>query len=292
MLGCESVFEKSGELASRLLGVSVNSSQCYRICQSVSESIDETELNSPSEDLKVEMDDAQAVIYGMVDGSMLQMDEGWQETKVGRVFKADLVVDSQPPKWQSHHSEYVAHRGYYEEFTAKFEQLFPPNSPCQKVFVTDGAIWIANWLNEKYPDATLILDYFHVSEKLAKIALLLDEPREWYDQQVDKIWKGDVNSVCESIEKLSINDQKLKINTQEYLKTNQYRMKYDEYRAKNLMIGSGHIEASHKSVLQERMKRSGQHWSEKGADNMIKLRVAYKSNKFDIITKTIKKAAA
>jgi uncharacterized surface protein with fasciclin (FAS1) repeats len=288
------VYSKSGELASRLLGITVNSSQCYRVCQSVSECIDEDLLNSPSKSLEKIENEVNNMVYGLIDGSMLQMERGWQETKVGRVMKADMVVKNKEPKWQVSQSEYVAHRGYFEEFTSKFEQLLPPDSPCEKVFVTDGAVWIANWLNEKYPKATLILDYFHVSEKIAQIALKLEEDRQrpWYDQQMDSIWLNDVNAVCEAIEKLENVEQKLKINTQEYLKINQYRMNYKDYRAKNLMIGSGHIEAAHRSVLQERMKRSGQHWSENGADNMIKLRVAYRSGKFDIITQTIKNVAA
>jgi hypothetical protein len=262
------------------------------VCQSVSEAIDEDSLNSPSKPLEAIENGANNVVYGLVDGSMLQMSQCWQEAKVGRVMKADRVGEGKEPKWQISQSEYVAHRGHFEEFTGKFEQLLPPNSPCEKVFITDGALWIANWLNEKYPNATFILDYFHVSEKIAQIALKLEEQRLWYDQQMDSIWLNDVKAVCEAIEKLENIEPKLKINTQEYLKTNQYRMNYKDYRDRNLMIGSGHIEAAHRSVLQERMKRSGQHWSEKGADNMIKLRVAYKSNKFDIITQTIKKAAA
>ena len=38
------------------------------------------------------------------------------------------------------------------------------------------------------------------------------------------------------------------------------------------------------TLLQVRMKRSGQRWSDEGCDKMIKLRVALRSQKFDLIT--------
>ena len=39
------------------------------------------------------------------------------------------------------------------------------------------------------------------------------------------------------------------------------------------IIGSGAIESAHRTVIQKRMKQSGQRWSFKGATNMLRLRV-------------------
>ncbi len=38
------------------------------------------------------------------------------------------------------------------------------------------------------------------------------------------------------------------------------------------LIGSGAIESAHRTVLQKRMKLSGQRWSKAGAQNMLHLR--------------------
>ena len=76
-----------------------------------------------------------------------------------------------------------------------------------------------------------------------------------------------------------------------YFENNVYRMKYDQYRKRGLMIASGPIESAHRTVLQVRMKRSGQHWSENGCDKMVKLRIAYRSNKFGLISDIFKRAA-
>jgi hypothetical protein len=52
------------------------------------------------------------------------------------------------------------------------------------------------------------------------------------------------------------------------------RMDYKTY--KNIRVGlidAGAIESAHRTVVQKRMKQSGQRWSNKGAQNMLNLRV-------------------
>ena len=223
---------------------------------------------------------------------MLQMEQGWQETKVGRVFKAEMVEKSDPLKWEIGVSEYVANRGHCSEFIDKFEQLLPPESGCKKVFITDGAVWIGNWLSDSYPDSTHILDFFHVCEKIALASKASEDSEKWLKKQKERLLNGKHKKVCKAIEKLEKYDADSKVGLLSYMKNNAYRMKYDEYRQKGIMISSGPIESAHRTVLQVRMKRSGQHWSENGCDNMIKLRVAYRSKKFGLITQIFKKQAA
>ncbi len=57
------------------------------------------------------------------------------------------------------------------------------------------------------------------------------------------------------------------------------------------MIGSGPIESAHRTLLQIRMKRCGQRWSDECCDKMTKLRVALRSQKFDLITNIFRKFA-
>ena len=66
----------------------------------------------------------------------------------------------------------------------------------------------------------------------------------------------------------------------QYLRRNAYRMEYDKYRERGLMIGSGAIEAAHRTVIQSRMKLSGQRWAKAGVDAMLKLRVRYESKRW------------
>lgn len=293
LLGCSEVFKAVPQLAESLLGIKTSESQVYRICNAASEALAEADLNSPSEPLASLEADPQELIYGMVDGSMLFTDDGWQESKVGRVFKGVL----RQPKAKKHHSwditnsEYVAKRGHWKLFAKEFERLLPPDSPCQKVFITDGALWIGLWLLGQYPDAVHILDFFHVCEKLAKVAVWADTA-DWFEQMKTHLLAGRQLKVRQSVLQMKQLPAEQKDDLLTYLENNEYRMKYDEYRSKGLMIGSGPIESAHRTLLQVRMKRSGQRWSDEGCDKMIKLRVALRSQKFDLITNIFRKSAA
>jgi hypothetical protein len=55
-------------------------------------------------------------------------------------------------------------------------------------------------------------------------------------------------------------------------------MQYKTFQEKGLLIGSGAIEAAHRTVIQQRLKLSGQRWTKIGAQQIVNLRIAYKSN--------------
>ncbi len=225
----------------------------------------------------------------MVDGSFLFTDKGWKEIKVGRVFTATPDQET-GLDWEMGQSEYVAQRGGYKHFTEKFETLLPPGSGCKKVFITDGASWITNWLTEYYPDSLQILDFFHVCEKLATVPQLAPCEKDWFKNHKALLLAGESEKVCSSIRQLKFFDGKPSLLN--YLEKNAFRMEYDKYRDKKLTISSGPIESAHRTVLQTRMKRSGQRWSNGGCDTMIKLRVAYRSAKGSLITNALRKQAA
>ena len=69
------------------------------------------------------------------------------------------------------------------------------------------------------------------------------------------------------------------------------RMQYKTYRNQGLLIGSGPIEAAHRSVIQQRMKLSGQKWSILGANAIATLRCYKASNHWDIVKNLIAKTA-
>jgi len=75
------------------------------------------------------------------------------------------------------------------------------------------------------------------------------------------------------------------------LANNKSKMNYPQYLKEKLLIGSGAIESAHRTVLQKRMKQSGQRWSNKGLHNMIKLRTASMSGYWNEIQALVRKAA-
>ena len=284
LLGATQVFHEVPNLVESLLGISVSESQVYRCVQAVSKKIEDPYL--PSVHLQQIQTQPDTSVYGMMDGSFLFTDDGWKEVKVGRVFTATPTT-SAASKWNMGQSEYVAQRGHYENFTEKFETLLPPESKCKKVFITDGACWITNWLTKVYPDSIQILDFFHVCEKLATIPHLVACKKGWFERHKALLLAGESAIICSSIKQMKRFDGQTELLN--YLEKNTFRMRYNDYREKGLMISSGPIESSHRTVLQVRMKRSGQRWSETGCDSMVRLRVAYKSGKASLIINALTK---
>ena len=66
-------------------------------------------------------------------------------------------------------------------------------------------------------------------------------------------------------------------------------MKYKQYRNIGCGItGSGAIESAHRTVIQKRMKLSGQRWSTKGAKNMLRLRIISMNRQWAKVTDFLK----
>ena len=57
-------------------------------------------------------------------------------------------------------------------------------------------------------------------------------------------------------------------------------MDYAVYRAKGYFIGSGVVEAACKTVVGQRFKGSGMHWSQKGMKNLLAVRTTILSNRY------------
>ena len=58
-------------------------------------------------------------------------------------------------------------------------------------------------------------------------------------------------------------------------------MKYEYFRSLGLCVGSGVVEAGCRSVIGQRLKRSGMFWSVDGANAIIALRCILLSGRFN-----------
>lgn len=59
-----------------------------------------------------------------------------------------------------------------------------------------------------------------------------------------------------------------------------------------LRIGSRAMEVAHRTLIQCRMKHSEQRWAERGVQNLLNLREAYKSGKAQVVRQIITGMAA
>jgi hypothetical protein len=282
LLAAEHVYAHVPPLVESLLGIRVSTSQVYRRTQAAAQALPAAALDVPCPLVRA----GAGPVYGMVDGSMLFTDAGWQEVKVGRVFQHSAPTSAPGP------SQYVAQRGHFATFTQRFERVLPPDAHAQQVFVTDGAQWIHHWLQAAYPHATHILDFYHVAEKLAAVAQAADAPAPWLPAQYARLWAGQSPAVERAVAALPGLAAPLADQLGSYLRTNRKRLRYDLFRQRGLLCGSGPVEAAHRTLLQVRLKRSGQRWSNDGLDRLVRLRSALKSPQTHLLIDLFKKATA
>jgi hypothetical protein len=67
-----------------------------------------------------------------------------------------------------------------------------------------------------------------------------------------------------------------------YFRQNRHRMRYAELAARNLPIGSGVVEAACKTLVTQRMKRSGMRWRHEGGQAILTFRALAQSERFDL----------
>lgn len=283
-----------------LLGVSVSDSTIYRLTDNTGKQIERvSDSDDTREEIILSKDE---LLYVQVDGSMLlKREEGWKETKLGRIFKSSSILPESTNRQWIRESEYVGHMGSHTEFEDLMSKLI--DDPYRKhedqiVFVGDGARWQWSWVESEYPKAIQILDFYHAMGHIGKFIKVVNKKQNKINKSMQKIGgvlkrKG-VATALRYIEKIPRRTSKQveeyeKMRT--YINNNKSKMNYPYYLDRNLLIGSGAIESAHRTVLQKRMKQSGQRWSTKGITNMIKLRTASMSGYRNEIQTIIRKAA-
>lgn len=300
MLAQACVYDSCCSLLKSLLHIDLSTSQINRVATYYGQQIDPiVEANHieyiPQLDTSKKEDD---ITYVMVDGSMVfTRSEGWKEIKLARLFNDSQNIDIQHQRREVVDNVYVSHLGSTKEFLPKLERhIALVDNP--KVFIADGAAWIWKWVEDNYPGATQILDYYHAIEKIAELARHQYKDtavrRKWLDDQKLLLLNNQVYDVIQNMKNLrAANDQAkaAKQNAVRYYETHEDRMQYKSYKAKGLLIGSGPIESAHRNVIQQRAKLSGQRWSKAGLQAVINLRCYQQSNAWNMIDNLIKLAA-
>lgn len=287
-------YQRSNEILEKFIDIEVSVSQVYLVTDFYGKAAEkEVNICRSLEPVKKE-----EVLYVEADGSMIQIrEEGWKEVKVGRIFTSGSCIDPNGKASWIRHSQYVAHLGNCKQFTAQMDTLIESYGSLGKrlVFISDGGTWIKNWVDDAFPQAISILDYYHVCEHLHQFANVVfsneKQINKWTDKQKELLLESKVIKVIANIKKLKSESKEalLLIN---YYTNNIDRMDYKAYKNIGVgLIGSGAIESAHRTVVQKRMKQSGQRWSQQGAQNMLNLRVLKMNDQWEKIIQLIKKAA-
>lgn len=291
------VYSQASELLDQVGGIQISGMQIQRICTHYGSLIDPLVKADCRQVIpKPVQKDKQDPLYVMVDGAMLfTREDKWRELKLGRVFAGSQVVNLTTSRRETRQSIYVSHLGSVDNFFPKLERHLVGSH--RKVIIGDGAKWIWNWADDNYPAAQQILDFYHAKEKLVLFARHQwkseQQRRDWVKEQSDRLLNNELEQVLSCIKSIRPTHSEAKLAKQKllaYYIEHDDRMQYKTYREQGLMIGSGPIEAAHRSVIQQRMKLSGQKWSLTGAQAMANLRCYKCSGAWSMVEKIVEAA--
>jgi hypothetical protein len=211
------------------------------------------------------------------------------EIKVGAIFTQHPVVGEKP--WRDLDSNtYVATTQRAEPFgqmmRAEFCRRFA-TPPSQVVFLADGAAW--NWELQRifFPMAIGIVDFYHAAEHVTQVLDLIKDRHTPAGRKCRKRWvklllRGRLDSFLSEAraafppDKREIGEKAL-----DYFEKNRDRMRYRYFRDCGYFIGSGVVEAACKTIVAQRLKGSGMHWSECGLSHVLALRTAILSRRYE-----------
>jgi len=158
------------------------------------------------------------------------------------------------------------------------------------VKVADGARDNWTFLDNELPKGESVLDFYHASEHL-KNAFDIAHGIKSVESAVEfskyrSILRHDekgINKVISHLQRLvKKNPRKKLLNTElTYFKNNKLRCQYALLAKAALPIGSGIVEATCKTLVSQRLKRSGMCWKENGGQAILTFRGLYLSNLFD-----------
>lgn len=211
------------------------------------------------------------------------------EIKVGAIFTQHPVSGQKP--WRDLDSNtYVATAQRAEPFgqmmRAEFCRRFP-NPPAEVAFLGDGAAW--NWELQRvfFPMALGIVDFYHAAEHVSGIVDLVENRhtpsgRKRRHRWVKLLLRGRLDVFIDEARSAFPPDKtEVGAKALDYFEKNRHRMRYRYFRDHGYFIGSGVVEAACKTVVAQRLKGSGMHWSEQGLSHVLSMRTALLSQRYD-----------
>ena len=225
------------------------------------------------------------VVVGL-DGAMIPMVDsaGYREAMAGTLSFYDHEGERQ-------HTIYLAAAPEYgkAEFNARLEreiarakQHYPE---ARTLGIADGAA--SNWRFLEQHTQRQLIDFFHATEYVGKIAQALypqrkaeDKRAQWQQAHCSKLKHDpDVLDVliaeAARLSRRSTLSQKVRDDAYSawtYFNNHRHQMNYPGFLAENLPIGSGVTEAACKTLVKQRLCASGMRWKNKGAKIILSLR--------------------
>jgi hypothetical protein len=220
-----------------------------------------------------------------LDGSMLRMRDGtFREVKVACLFDARDLAEVHTGRRELLRKHYEAHLGgpgrlgqvAYAAARAYGVTADGANALSQG----DGAPWVWNLVEEHWPAALEVVDFYHLSEHLHACAQAMwgvgsPRARHWAREIGEQALASDASAVLAALARVRPENaagRQAVADLRRYVHRHASRMRYGDLRAQGYAVASAGVESAHHSVVQRRLKRPGQRWSELGAQQILAAR--------------------
>jgi hypothetical protein len=164
-----------------------------------------------------------------------------------------------------------------------------PTDQVRLCVVAEGAPWIWPGVQQLFPNAEEILDYYHCAKHVHTLAEIQygehpERALEWVEATMARLFAGEVAGVIWGLHRMrpATPTALAAIDTLiGYLQHHRDRINYRSRRRAGYPLGSGGIESAHKFICHARLKRSGAWWYVANSNHMLALRCATYNGTFE-----------
>jgi hypothetical protein len=284
--GIEESFHEAAKRMKEHHGVDVNVCALRHITQKHARRATELLINA----LPVDKKSKQMVLE--MDGEMVPLVE-YKKSTDKRKTKTNLWGELRVSAVQNHHEvnwKYASSFNSPDELGDRTRIIMESIGFDEKTLVHgvgDGAKWI-----------------YEQGERLAgsNFSYTIDQPHLCeYFTNAAKAWREDAKEEVKRLKKLA-DEGKIQVVVEElemrqkeyplhkgledclrYIKNRPGQFEYDKIKGKELPVGSGKIESTHRSLMQKRLKKPGAWWLKSNADKMADLRTLRANGKWHLL---------
>jgi hypothetical protein len=175
------------------------------------------------------------------------------------------------------------------QLTAEVMAALIQRPDLRVVKVADGAPDNWSYLSETLPVGVEVLDFYHATEHLgAALGAAYGEGTPLYRERWETrrtVLRDDpqgVDKVLGALSRLRTRYPRRQAirKALAYFREHRHRMRYAALHAQNLPIGSGVVEAACKTLVSQRLKRSGMRWRSAGGQAILTFRALGQSGRF------------
>jgi hypothetical protein len=208
----------------------------------------------------------------------------WHEMKMGVFYRHEQRAQADNGRGVLDHKVVVSWQGDAVELGARLHwqaQALGLGRAQNILALADGAPWCWNLIQQRWPQAQPLLDFYHASQHLWEMSRALcdgkEEPtRTWVEPRLHQMRHGKEKQMLQELRAVrrprGEAGEVIRRN-QQYFATHAERMNYGKVAQRGWPIGSGAVESACRS-RQTRFKRPGQFWTAAGLRHLCALEEA------------------